>query len=289
MVSAFPSLRTLSAPEAERITLLVPEFGASEGSDGGSAAPYILPAPLAAAVQSADAGPADMRAARVRILACAAVVAVGALALRQPILLPALLLPAAAEYLLLLRKGFARAERFERDYTALLLSLSSAVRTGLDPISALLKSDGLFAEGSEVRKEIVRMRGVVDRGGTEQEAIRAFGATIAHPDLPLFRAALLLSRKEGSPISSCLRRLAKVTRQRQSFRRRVKAAVAMQKLSAIGIALCAAVIGAMQFVANPEGLRTAWQHHLGCASLSLGAVLMALGIAWMYLLTKGRL
>jgi Flp pilus assembly protein TadB len=179
------------------------------------------------------------------------------------------------------RRVSARSQGFEKDYTAMLLSLASAIRTGLDPLAAMLELSKLFAPTSEVYRELVALRTRIESGMPEEDAVRRFGGTIAHPDLPLFITAFILARREGSSLSECLQRLARVTRQRQSFRRKTRAAVAMQKLSAIGIGLSATAIGVIQVLSNPQGLALATAHPIGSKILLCGVALIVCGIVWM--------
>jgi Flp pilus assembly protein TadB len=170
----------------------------------------------------------------------------------------------------------------------MLLSLASAIRTGLDPLAAILELGKLFAPSSEMYKELAQLRSNVESGMQEEEAVRRFGGTIAHPDLRLFTTAFIMARREGSSLSDCLQRLARVTRQRQSFRRKIRSAVAMQKLSAIGIGASACVIGIIQIASNAEGLKLAINHPIGSKILGGGIFLIASGIAWMMRLARPR-
>ncbi len=183
---------------------------------------------------------------------------------------------------------FSAIEGFERDYPAFLIALAASIRTGLDPLSAMVGLKDLFPATSSLGRELVTVASVIEAGDTEDAAIAAFGAEIAHPDLPLFRSAFLLARREGSSLGDCLERLASVTRARQSFRRKTKAAVAMQRLSAFGIAACAVLIGIMQATANFEAMKLAFSHPVGSRLLVVGALLVALGLSWMLHITRSR-
>ncbi|RMG40649.1 MAG: hypothetical protein D6719_10315 [Candidatus Dadabacteria bacterium] len=186
------------------------------------------------------------------------------------------------------RKAASRAEKFERDYTAFLLSLASGVKTGSDPLTVLVKSYRLFPKESVISAELKRLEELVDSGLSEEEVVRQFAASISHPDISLFRSAFILSRKEGSSLSVCLHRLARVTRQRQSFRRKIRSAVAMQKLSAIGIALCTLIITAIQGLTNPDAILTALKHPVGVKALTFGVLLIITGLVWMLKLANRR-
>ncbi len=195
----------------------------------------------------------------------------------------------AFEYLELRRRIFSRAERFERDYPAMLLSLASSIRTGMDPLVALCNVSTLFPSDSVVRGELEQLKSKVDSGITEQDAINSFGCTILHPDIKLFTTAFFLARKEGSSLGECLQRLTKVTRLRQSFRRKARSAIAMQRLSAFGIALCSVLIGGMQITANPEAFFDAWSNPFGFKAIIFGGIFLGTGLLWMLCIGRGRI
>lgn len=214
----------------------------------------------------------------------------GALAVSLQSVSP-LLIPAGVILLLFARSSGGtqrKVQSFEKDFTALLVSLASAVRTGLDPLSALLSAEDLFPPTSQVRQELLKLKRNIVEGKPEEDALRDFARDILHPDIALFRSAVLLARREGSSLSSCLQRLAKVTRQRQSFRRKVRAAIALQKLSSIAIVMCAVTVLVVQFVANPKLLTDAMQHPLGRKALYAGLGAMVIGLAWILRITHHR-
>lgn len=182
------------------------------------------------------------------------------------------------DYLDLKRKIIKRSRSFESDYTALLLALASAVRTGQDPLTALCSSYQLFHENSLVRHEIIKFNHKIEEGASEEAALSYFASSINHPDISLFRIAFILARREGASLSQCLQRLAKVTRQRQSFRRKIQSSVAMQKMSAFGLGICAILMLLVQFTANPKSVTNAWAHPVGFKVLMLGGSLILLGI-----------
>ncbi len=195
----------------------------------------------------------------------------------------------AVELYRLACRSHSRAESFERDYTALLLSLASSVRTGQDPFFALTEAHRLFSDKSEIHKQLLQFRDAVDSGFSEDSALAQFGADIDHPDITLFRTAFVLARRQGSSIAECLQRLARVTRQRQSFRRKIKGAVAMQKLSALGIAGCVVLVGIFQWCANPDALRQTMQHPLGQKLIFGGLSLVLIGVIWMMRMSRTKI
>lgn len=199
------------------------------------------------------------------------------------------LLTGGIGFLFLKSASFKRALAFEKDYPAFLLSLRSAVRTGHDPLIALEHSVALFPTNSVVRAEINKVVKAIDEGKTEDEAIGIFASTIPHPDVALFKTGFLLSRKQGSSLAPCLERLVRTTRQRQSFRRKIASAVAMQKLSSFGIAGCAVFVPVMQLITSPDDLIVAFNHPLGGTVLIIGACLVVSGFFWMLSMSRQKL
>lgn len=186
-------------------------------------------------------------------------------------------------------KSFKRTLRFEKDYPAFLLSLRSSVRTGHDPLVAFENTKDFFAPESALRVEIEAVSEALQKGVDEEIAIGQFAKSIKHPDVALFRTGFLLSRQQGSSISPCLERLVKTTRQRQSFRRKIASAVAMQKLSSFGVAGCALFVPMMQFITNPDDLVSAMNHPMGGIMLTVGALCVGGGLTWMLCLTRQKL
>jgi len=231
----------------------------------------------------------QLRLAQILLIGSCGASLAGLAVFKSPVFLISLALGVVGPVLWLKRRAFHRAETFERDYPAMLLSLSSSIRTGLDPLVALQRTGELFSPPSEVGNELQALCQNLERGLTEEQAVRLFGRSIQHPDIRLFQTAFLLARREGSSLSACLQRLVRVTRNRQSFRRKMRGAVAMQKLSALGIAGCAVAIVCIQATTNLGAIKLALEHPVGSRMLAAGLALMSIGIVWMLRMSKARL
>lgn len=227
------------------------------------------------------------RSVRFRIIIILALILIGsALSLWVLIIAP---LYVGIESLLLKRGEFKRCEEFERDYPAMLLSLASGVRTGLDPLSALFRVQESLPAASLVREELSRVKADLELGKTEREAIKCFGASVSHPDIRLFRTAFILAREQGASLAHCLHRLTKVTRARQSFRRKTRAAIAMQRLSSIGILICSVIISSFQVIGNRKAFIEAAHHPLGFWLMLCGGSLIGVGMIWMLRIGRNRI
>lgn len=173
-------------------------------------------------------------------------------------------------------------QKFEQDYPVFLVSLAASIRCGLDPLSAFLSCEELFSKKSPMHQEILKSKELLNQGISETVVINSFAQDIKHPDIALFRQAFLLARKEGASLSACLQRIAKVVRTRQSFRRKMRAAVAMQKLSSIGIIFAVLALLIIQLFAAKDTFLSAFSNPLGLKLMILSGSLMSAGIVWMF-------
>lgn len=174
-----------------------------------------------------------------------------------------------------------RRAQLERDLPALLTSIASSVRAGIDPITALMNAHAFFAPSSLLAHELYSFRQGIRAGEDEGKLIEGFMGCLSSPDLELFKRCIILSRRHGASLAEPLHRVVKVIRQRQSFRRKTRGALAMHRLSAIGIAACALFIGGLQVVMNLSGIALTWQHPVGSKFLMAGVALIVGGIGWM--------
>ena len=193
------------------------------------------------------------------------------------------------EYTLLNKKILKRCQNFEEDYPAFLISLASCIKSGKDPLQALLLVKDLFVDTSILKEKLLDVLLNIQEGMSEEAAISEFAKDIKHPDIDLFRVAFVLSRKEGSGLYKPLRRLTKVTRQRQGFRRKAKSAVAMQKVSAFGILGSGVFIGIIQILMNRENFFKALETSIGIRFMLFGVTLVVIGIVWMLYMTREKI
>ncbi len=279
----------LGRPADQLVALPAPTNITSREKQGNSTKSSWRWEKLERRIRYADLSPKQRRILMVRMAAEVGVGCVIALFGHPGIGLISIPLALFIESSLLDRAADQRTQQFEGDYTALLLSLASTVRTGLDPLSALSRSWMLFSPKSVIYRELMRFKEDIERGLPEEQAIRQFADSIAYPDINLFRTAMIISRKQGSALGGTLERLARVTRQRQSFRRKVRTAVALQKISATAIGACAIVIAFIQFGANPEAMQNAIKNPMGFKMLSIGVGLVLAGIVWLRSMAKSRM
>jgi Flp pilus assembly protein TadB len=174
----------------------------------------------------------------------------------------------------------------ERDLPALVTSVASSVRAGVDPLRAICDAEEYFSAGSLFVDEVRLFKQRLAAGDDEFDVIEDFLINDGNSEVELFKQCLLLSRRHGSSLAEPLHRVVRTIRQRQSFKRKTRAAMAMHRMSAIGIAGCAIVITGMQLVMNVSGVKTAWESPVGKILIGVGASLIALGVLWMLRMGK---
>lgn len=173
------------------------------------------------------------------------------------------------------------------DLVALLQSLSAAIRSGMDPILALERSGKSLGKDSYLSREVASLiTQINDEGVPLHSALGKFAINIEDPCLDLFKHALRLAHEDGATISSCLQRLSRVTRQRQSFDRKVKSALAMQRLSTIGLLACASLMLITQALINFEAISRAFLNPLSLLVMLIGLTLLISGAVMMTTLAK---
>lgn len=184
------------------------------------------------------------------------------------------------------RKISKRVNLFDRDFPTFLQTLSSSVKAGLEPQEAISTSRSFMKKGSLLGEEIDSYKSLITKGTRKEEALIMFGDSVRHPDIALFSAALIISDKEGASIGESLQRLSRVVRNRQSFKRKSKTAVATQRFSGIGICFLAVFIVFSQYLMNKDAFITAINSPLGVKVFSISAVMFCLGVFWLMKITK---
>lgn len=189
---------------------------------------------------------------------------------------------AASSILQINKKIKEKSLLFERDFPSFLLAISSSLKSGLDPIVAFRNTAKLFPKDSVINQELVKVNNLIADGIPELTAIKAFGSGVRYNDVNLFISAIELSQSEGASMAESLKRLAAVTRDRQSFRRGVRVSLTMQKVANLGIAGCTVLILGFQILTNFDSFIATTQHSLGSSLLVAGGTLMLGGLFLMY-------
>lgn len=183
------------------------------------------------------------------------------------------------------RRRGRRAE-FDADLCALIQGLLLGVRSGREPIRVMSELGVLFEPASRMGECLKALEAARGAGATDEELLGACARNMPSRHGKLLCQALLLSGRYGSSLGAPLERLLRSARERQSLERKVRTALAMHKLAAVGILGCSLVVLLTQFAANADALRAAWMHPVAGKVLVLGVTLMGLGAGLLVRMTR---
>jgi tight adherence protein B len=171
----------------------------------------------------------------------------------------------------------SRFNRFDKDYPDFLMAFISRLKSGMNSLTALQSAASGFSESSLIRIEIELMLERIRLGIQEEQAISAFGETIAHPEIDLFVQGLILSRRVGGSFAQTIERLSKQVRKRQEFRKKAVGAVAMERGSGVMIAFV--MIGTMVaiYFSAPDIIMGSFTSDLGQMIFQGGASVSIVG------------
>lgn len=192
----------------------------------------------------------------------------------------------------LFQQGFHRVrskrsqKEFSQNFPSFLLSLGTAIRCGQDPLQAMLLLKDIFPKNSYFAVELEKLDLNLRQSVREDAAIKKFADNQESTDLLMFKECFLLSRFYGGNLSDSLLRITQSVRQRQSFQRKVAAAIAMQKLAAFGILLAIIFILILQIIVNRELLLNAWSDSFGRLAILMSVALTLTGMIWMLLIGR---
>lgn len=176
----------------------------------------------------------------------------------------------------------------DSDFCLFLQSISSAIRTGADPIIAFTLARDLYDKTSKIRMDLESFQSAIDTGSSFEEALNAFCRSCNHPDIKILKNIFLISFEHGSPLYPSLQRLLKSIRQRESASRRLRSALALQNLSCYGMAFCTVLMLFIQIIGNHEAVKEAFHNPAGVKLYAFGITLILTGIAWMFCMSKKR-
>jgi tight adherence protein B len=218
---------------------------------------------------------------------CFLIILTGAI-LKKPFLIGGIFFYLFLEQSMASKKVEKRKRKFEADFPSFINSFTAAIRTGLDPLSALKSIEEILGKECLIAREVKNIFRELESGASEEAAIQKFADAYEFHDVSLFKTSLVLSRKEGSALSPILKRLVKITRQRQYFRKKICSALTMQKVSAFGILLCLKIIMVAQCIFNYKVITETLQHPLGIRLLSIGIIAISVGTVWIINIIKSE-
>jgi tight adherence protein B len=188
-------------------------------------------------------------------------------------------LGAALPWLHMRRRARRRLRAFEDQLADVLMTMSGSLKVGLTfqhSLSAIV-DDGQ-APASE---EFERLLNEMQLGRPVEEALGAMGRRIDSEDLRFVLMSVGIQREVGGSLAELLQTVSETVRERQQFRRKVRALTAMGRTSAYILVALPVAIAAIVSLLSPGYMEPMWEtttgHVLICVMVGLtliGAVFL---------------
>ena len=126
----------------------------------------------------------------------------------------------------------------------------------------------------------------INFGGTIHHSMEGLSHRIECPDVRYFSIAVLINREIGGDISSLLKNVASLIRDRLTFKDTIYAMTAEGRVSAMILAAMPFVIAFLIFYVSPGFIDVLWTDPMGKKMFIYGLLLMIFGGFWMYRLVQ---
>jgi tight adherence protein B len=168
----------------------------------------------------------------------------------------------------------------ERQLPDILDFIARSMQAGHDFNSALK----LAAQESPlpISEEFQLVFDEVNFGGTVHHAMEGLSQRIDCPDVRYFAIAVLINREIGGDISSLLKNVAALIRDRLTFKDTVYAMTAEGRVSALILGAMPFLIGLLIFYVSPGFIDVMWTDETGQKMFFYAFLLMMFGGFWMY-------
>jgi len=181
----------------------------------------------------------------------------------------------AAPWAWMKRRAKRRLRAFEEQLADVLLSISSSLRVGLSFTHALgaIVDDGR-APASE---EFERLLNETELGRPMEDSLAAMADRIESEDLRFVLMSVAIQREVGGSLADLFQTVSETVRERQHFRRKVRALTAMGRMSAyLLIALPIAVAGMVELL-SPGYIEPLFTTQAGHVLIGIMIVMMLIG------------
>lgn len=129
----------------------------------------------------------------------------------------------------------------------------------------------------------------INFGVSLQDALINLATRVQSPDLRYFVVAVLVQRETGGNLADLLGNIAMLIRDRQKLTRTVRVLSAEGRLSAWVIGVLPFLVAAAISVVHPQFLSVLWTDPLGRQLTGGAAILMVIGVLWMWRVIKIRI
>lgn len=192
----------------------------------------------------------------------------------------------AVLYLLYSRSSKERQKAYASSLPDFLLTLSSAMQSGLSFEQALRElSQGRKTVAEEVFYEIARG---LSYGEPLDISLKRYAKAYKSDDTETLRQATAIGKKTGSSLTHVIESVAYSAIERAKVRREIVALTAEGMMSAYVIIALPFVAGAFLLITNPDYLSVFWETRQGLMLAGLAVGLIAVGWFWMRNMIQGE-
>lgn len=172
-------------------------------------------------------------------------------------------------------QAYRRLRAFEDQLADLLMTISGSLRVGLTfnhSIGAIVR-DGR----PPASEEFERLLNETQLGRPMEDALAAMGERIDSDDLRFVLMSVGIQREVGGSLADLFQTVSETVRERQQFRRKVRALTATGRMSAYILVALPFVIGGIITVLNPGYMTPMYQSSLGQVLIVVMAAMMVVG------------
>jgi len=196
------------------------------------------------------------------------------------------LLAGIAPLFVVLRKRRNRLRKMEEQLPEALDFLSRAMRAGHAFSSAL---SVVGDEGpSVIRGDFRTTFDEINFGIPVEEALRNLIDRVPLDDMRFFVAAVTMQRETGGNLAEILGNISRLVRERLKLYGKVRVLAAEGKMSAWILTLLPFCVAGVILIINRDFMTVLWTDPAGPKMIAVNAVLMMLGILWMWRIVKIR-
>lgn len=172
-------------------------------------------------------------------------------------------------------RAYRRLRAFEDQLADMLMTISGSLRVGFtfnQSIAAIVR-DGR----PPVSEEFERLLNETQLGRPLEDALAAMGDRIASDDLRFVLMSVGIQREVGGSLADLFQTVSETVRERQQFRRKVRALTATGRMSAYILVALPFMIGGIITLLNPGYMAPMYESTLGWVLIAVMAVMMAMG------------
>lgn len=180
----------------------------------------------------------------------------------------------------------ARGQRLDEQLADALDLMTSALQVGSGVLRAL---ESAVAEGAApLRPLLEHLLSQVRLGAGLGEAAAALALRVPRESYRLFAVALVVHGEAGGSLAPALSSVARAVRDRVETRRRLRTQAGPTVVSVVALVLSTAAVAWLAYRADPENVRAFLRSGAGTTMVAGSLALQAVGIGWMWRMSRVR-